>query len=211
MSSYSVSAERPDYQTLNRRAKTGLRFLLAAITSLFFLFILALMIRAQFNDWESLSAPWNPLANPAPLWVNTLMLALGSASMQWARVAARKHHRELALQVMLLAGFFTLAFLVGQVWLWRQLSALGFYASANPANGFFYMLTGVHAVHMLGGLIGWSKTLLSAKRYANEKFSTAVELCAIYWHYLLGIWLVLFALLVCEPETFAAIASFCGF
>lgn len=210
MNTYPLS-EPLDTPTLNRQAKTGLRFLLAAITSLFFLFTIALLTRAQYQDWEALSAPWNPLAHPTALWINTAFLALSSVCMQWARVSARRQHNKSARQALLLAGIFTLAFLLGQLLLWRQLNALGFYASANPANGFFYMLTGVHGLHMLGGLIAWSKTTLSARSDTPEKLSNRIELCAIYWHYLFGIWLVLFALLISKPETFAAIASFCGF
>lgn len=194
-----------------RRAKTGLRFLLAAITSLFFLFSVALLIRSQYHDWEPLTAPWNPLSNPATLWINTFFLALSSASMQWARTAARRGKPDPAWQAMLLAGLFTLLFIAGQLWLWRQLITLGFYASANPANGFFYMLTGMHALHMAGGLVAWLRTARKRKPATANQFTTGIDLCATYWHYLLGIWLVLFVLLASSPETFAAIASFCGF
>jgi len=70
-------------------------------------------------------------------------------------------------------------------------------ASSNPANGFFYLLTGLHGVHLLGGLVAWVRT--SAKVRAGEdnaRINMSVGLCAVYWHFLLVVWLVLFGLLL---------------
>ena len=68
--------------------------------------------------------------------------------------------------------------------------------SSNPANAFYYLMTGLHALHLLGGLWVWSKSsikLLSGSEAKDIKLS--VELCTVYWHFLLLVWLVLFALL----------------
>jgi cytochrome c oxidase subunit 3 len=110
-----------------------------------------------------------------------------------------------------LAGVFAIAFLAGQFWVWQQFVAWGYFLASNPANSFFYLLTGLHALHLLGGLIAWG--IIVAKylqRVPLPQLSASVELCAIYWHYLLGLWFVLFALLASTPQTYEAIARFCG-
>ena len=195
-----------------RSAKTGVRILMAVISSLFFLFIVAFMIRSQIADWEHLSAPWKPLADPWRLWLNTIMLVLGSVCLQWSRVSARNGRVRRAVEGLILAGIFTFAFLIGQIWVWQQLVGLGYYMSGNPANSFFYLLTGLHAMHLLGGLVAWFKTTLKAWRGVPvQVFGASVELCAMYWHYLLGLWFVLLGLLTSSPETYAALARLCGF
>lgn len=195
-----------------RRAKTGLYVLLAVMTSLFMLFILAFLMRAQYADWRALTAPLQPLADPWQLWINTGLLIGSSAALQWARVAARRQQSRATLQGLILGGAFAIAFLVGQLWVWQQLSAQGYVVAGNPANSFFYLLTGIHGAHLLGGLVAWSRTMAKTRRDIKpERLSASVELCAIYWHFMLAVWLVLFSLLISTPETFAAIAKFCGF
>jgi cytochrome c oxidase subunit III len=79
---------------------------------------------------------------------------------------------------------------------WRQLQAAGYYATSNPANAFFYVLTGLHGLHLLGGLFVWAGA--ASRMYQGRAGTTrlSVELCTVYWHYLLLIWLVLFGLLL---------------
>ena len=75
--------------------------------------------------------------------------------------------------------------------------ALGYYASSNPANAFFYLITLLHGVHLLGGLVAWARTSDKVRRgIAVEKVRLSVELCAVYWHFLLLVWLVMFAMLL---------------
>lgn len=201
--------EPPDAfrQGAERRARAGLLVFLAVVTSLFFLMILAFMIRSQFTDWEHLSAPWQPLAHPWQLWINTAMLVLASLALQWARVASRRGNLRTVRESLLLAGGFTIGFLFGQLWIWRQFAAAGYFASANPANAFFYLLTGIHGLHLAGGLVAWGRIMARPV----EQSATAIKLCSLYWHYLLALWLVLFALLTASPEAFAAFAALCGF
>jgi len=193
------------------QAKTGLRVLLLALSSLFFLFIVAFMGRSQFPDYESLTAPWQPLVQPWALWANTGLLVCASASLQWARMATRKNQRHQAIEGFIIAGIFTLAFLAGQVSVWLQLMSTGNLVTGNPAYSFFYLLTGLHALHLVFGLVGWAITSLGIWRgLPFERTSVRIELCATYWHFLLAVWLVLFALLTSPPETFEAFAALCG-
>jgi cytochrome c oxidase subunit 3 len=94
-------------------------------------------------------------------------------------------------------GGLTLLFLAGQLAAWQQMSSSGYLMRSNPAVAFFYMLTAVHGLHLLGGLLVWGRTLV--RMWAGAELvdiHLSVKLCSIYWHYLLLVWLVLFALLL---------------
>ena len=171
-------------------AKTALVVFLAVATSLFALFISAYAMRMHVGDWIA-------VPEPRLLWWNTGLLVVTSAAMQWTVAAARRGDADALRTALTATGGLTVAFLVGQTIAWRQLHDAGLYIGANPANGFFYLLTAVHAIHVIGGLVAWARTTLRAWRGAPPAAMTlSVELCAIYWHFLLAIWLVLFALLL---------------
>lgn len=192
-------------------AKVGLRLFLAVVSSLFLLFLIAFILRSQIPDWQPLTEPMAPLAQTGSLWLNSLFLIAASIGLQWARVAARRGHGKTTVVAFILGGALAIAFLAGQFWVWQQFAAQGYLLAGNPANSFFFLLTGLHALHLLGGLIAWARTL--SKLLLGEpvqSLSASVELCAIYWHYLLALWLLLFALLTSTPQTYEAIAAFCG-
>ena len=94
-----------------------------------------------------------------------------------------------------------------RIWLaWRELAAQGLYASSNPANAFFYLLTGTHALHLVGGLAALARTARAAwSGRGGAQLATSVELCAIYWHFLLFVWLLLFAMLAGWADNFGVI------
>jgi len=185
--------------------KVGLGVFLAVATSLFALLISAYYMRMAGADWTT-------LAVPKGLWLNTAALVLSSAAMHWTRNAAKRGAIGRVRFGLLAAGVFTLCFLAGQLWVWQQLNASGYFVAANPANAFFYLFTAVHGVHLFGGLWVWAKA--TAKVWRGIEIGAArlsVELCTVYWHYLLLVWLVLFALLLttpprqnsCSPDAFA--------
>ncbi len=98
---------------------------------------------------------------------------------------------------LIAGGVFTISFLAGQLWAWQQLNASGYFLTANPANAFFYLLTALHGLHLLGGLLVWGRATGKVLRGAGVgDVRLSVELCTVYWHYLLLVWLVLFALLL---------------
>ena len=82
--------------------------------------------------------------------------------------------------------------------MWQHFVNLGQYASTNPANAFFYVLTALHGLHVLGGLYFWGRVTSKFLKgdYKLSNIQHAVELCAIYWHFLLFVWLVLFGLML---------------
>ena len=170
--------------------KVGLGVFLAVATSLFALSISAYLMRRDGADWR-------PLAQPMVLWFNTAVLILGSVFFQRARNAAKSGRIGGVRLGLLAGGVCTLVFLAGQLLAWRQLNAAGHFLTANPANAFFYMLTALHGLHLLGGLWVWARTTLKLQRGAAvHEVRLSVELCTVYWHFLLVVWLVLFGLLL---------------
>ncbi len=90
----------------------------------------------------------------------------------------------------------SLVFLLGQILAWRQLATMDYFEVTNPAIAFFYLITGLHGLHLLGGLVAWGRT--AARVWGDfdvVKVRQSLELCAVYWHFLLVVWLVLFGLL----------------
>jgi cytochrome c oxidase subunit 3 len=190
----AASAELATGSTLSvPPAKVGLWTLLAVITSLFGLFICAYWMRMEHGHGD-----WNPLAVPRVLWLNTAMLILSSVGMQWARAAVGRGQAERLRIALIAGGVLAWVFLGGQLLAWSQLCASGHFVASNPAIGFFYLLTGVHGLHLLGGLVVWVKTVVRMAKPGVElvDLRLSVELCTVYWHYLLLVWLVLFAVLL---------------
>lgn len=171
-------------------ATLGLRVFLAVATVLFSLLVVAYADRMTVVDWRPLSEPWL-------LWLNTALLILSSMALQWAAVSARRGQLDGVKFGLIGAGGFAFAFLAGQILVWQQLIALGYFAAANPANAFFYLITMLHGLHLLGGLVAWARTTDKVRRGSEVvRMRLSVELCAVYWHFLLVVWLVLFALLL---------------
>ncbi len=184
----------------------ALRMLLGAITILFMLFFVTFIERSQFQDFHALAGePWQPFTDSLRLWINTGVLLLASVTLHGA---AKTTNRNLAVGLLGGSAFFALLFVLLQVSVWQFLLNLGYSLSANPANSYFYMLTGVHALHIVGGLValGW----VCQRLLAGADTEVALRACATYWHYLFVLWLVLFFMLTRTPETYAMIAAFCG-
>ena len=150
-------------------------------------------------------ADWAELPSPKLLWFNTGVLILSSVALQYAQVAARRGRMVDVGDGLVAGGLFAFTFLVGQLLAWHQLNAAGYFLSANPANAFFYLLTGVHGLHLLGGLVALARAIEKVWRGKLGQVRLSVPLCAIYWHFLLALWLLLFSLLTAWVGDFAVI------
>jgi cytochrome c oxidase subunit III len=171
-------------------AKTALIVFLCVAASLFALFISAYAMRINFLDWS-------PLPQPRLLMFNTAVLVVASLAMEWTAFAARRGNLQSVRTGLLVSGVLTLGFIAGQLWVWKQLSDAGYFVATSAATGFFYLLTAVHGAHVLGGLVAWGRTSARARRGVDwPRIRLGVELCALYWHFLLVVWVVLFAVLV---------------
>ena len=173
------------------KAKLGVRTIMVVSTVIFSLFVVSYSDRMLVHDWRSLSEPWL-------LWINTVILIITSFVFHKAKVLSDKNEFEKAKNYLLLVGFLTFAFITGQLLVWQHYVNLGQYASTNPANAFFYLFTAIHGIHVLGGLFFWGRatTKLFTKNYNISKIKQAIELCAIYWHFLLIVWFILFGLMI---------------
>ncbi len=164
---------------------------LAVVTSFFALILSAYALRMELGDWV-------PMTEPQLLWTNTAMLVLASVAFQWTRSGAVKGQASRLKPGLLAAGALTAAFVIGQLVAWQQLQAGGQGVRANASNAFFFFLTGAHAAHILGGLYVWAratgKVLLG--NATGNRIRRSIELCTIYWHFLLVVWLILFGLLL---------------
>jgi len=190
--SQKVIDDQHDGKTLAlSKAKLGVRTIMVVSTVIFSLFVVSYSDRMLVHDWRSLSEPWL-------LWINTVILIFTSIVFHRAKILSDKNEFEKAKSYLFLVGFLTFAFITGQLLVWQHYVNLGHYASTNPANAFFYLLTALHGVHVLGGLFFWARatTKLFTKNYNVLKVRQAIELCAIYWHFLLIVWFILFGLMI---------------
>jgi len=161
---------------------------LAVATSFFALILSAYSLRMELGDWI-------PLTEPQLLWTNTTVLVLASIAFQWTRNAAMRGDEAKLKPGLIVTGLLTSAFLIGQYIAWQQLFASGEFITSNPSNAFFFLLTGIHGLHILGGMYVWSRATLKVFGGAAD-VRESIQLCTIYWHFLLLVWLVLFGLLL---------------
>ncbi len=173
-----------------RTYHTGMWMALVAIVMLFAAFTSALVVR------KGISSDWVATPLPRILYLNALVLVVSSATLELSR-------RSLAAG---LGGRFVgwlyattglgLAFLAGQLAAWEQLASCGVYLSTNPSSSFFYLLTATHGLHLLGGIVALVYLVFRSRRIApapNKR--TAVDVTAIYWHFMDGLWIYILLLL----------------
>ena len=169
--------------------KLALKVFLAVVAVLFMLLVMAYGGRMAYEDWR-------PAPQVSLLWANTFVLILSSVALQWAQYSVRRGRMDAMRAGLLAGGAFTVVFLFGQVLAWRQLGAMVYFEVSNPAIAFFYLITGLHGLHLLGGLVAWGRTVVKVwGNFDVAKVRQSVELCTVYWHFLLLVWLVLFGLL----------------
>ncbi len=162
--------------TIGKQTNTSvaLWFFIAVASSLFLLFSAAYVMRMNGNDWSMIDLPWQ-------LWLSTGLLTLTSVLL----AAANKTKNPYPLMA---SWGSAVLFLFAQLWVWKVLQASHITASGNPAASFFYLLTAMHGLHVLGGLVALFITIRTPS-------ALRIKLCARYWHFLLIVWLVLFAML----------------
>jgi len=178
--------------------RVGLWIFLAVITSLFGLFVSAYYMRLNGHHESGPATDWVALNEPPVLWLNTLLLIAASVAMQAARKSVQGGNVAGSFKGLLVGGLLTLAFLGGQLYAWALVRNSEFFSPLNPAVAFFYLLTAVHGLHLLGGLYVWGRTLARMRRENVEVIDVrlSVELCSVYWHFLLLVWLGLFAVML---------------
>ena len=167
---------------------TGMFIGLAGILMFFMAFVSAYIVRKGMP-----ASGWIPLQVPRLLWLNTLVLIASSFTV------ARAHSRFTAKDEDGFRHWWATTtilgtlFVAGQILAWRQLAAEGIFLASNPSSSFFYVFTGAHGLHLLGGILA----LLYVQFRATRKVArgTAIEVVSMYWHFMDGLWVFLFLLL----------------
>ncbi|MGH2372044.1 MAG: cytochrome c oxidase subunit 3, partial [bacterium] len=150
------------------------------------------------------AADWSVGPIPLMLWINTAVLLMSSAAMEWTKASARWDSVDEVRTALGATTALGIAFLVGQVIAWRQLVAAGIYMTTNPHSAFFYLFTGTHAVHLVGGVGGLIYALWKVRQStapdaggapAERVAAAVIGPVATYWHFVDGLWLYLFIIL----------------
>jgi cytochrome c oxidase subunit III len=175
--------------------KIGMWVGLASILMLFVSLTSAYIVR-QTSGLSDDAGEWARIRMPWELWVSTGMILASSVSFELARRALRRNEYRRFNALISLTTVLGLAFLAGQVMAWRHLAAQGIYLASNPHSSFFYLLTSLHAIHLLGGLVALVYlTALAVRLRIGSRQRNAVEVTALYWHFMDGLWIYLFLLL----------------
>lgn len=195
-----------------RRGRIGVAAGIVCVSALFMGLTVVYLLRLGTPHWDPVEHKnvygWKPFVLPyLQLWINTSLLLLSSVTLELARRNMEKKTEFSAmgilpprikpdlpwLNITVGLGF---AFLVGQMWVWNNLRAQGLYLYANTGSSFFYILTGLHALHLLGGLAVLLYAACGAwLRVRFESQRIAVDVTARYWHFMAVLWLAIFALL----------------
>jgi cytochrome c oxidase subunit 3 len=164
--------------------RVGLIAILISITVFFFSLVLAYY-------WRSAHPPfWQPIRLPETLWVSTALILASSVTFEAARRLFRRGQWRTAQHLLIATASLGAGFLAAQITAWRELVAQGAYLSQNPHSSFFYLFTGLHAAHLLGGLVALFVVVLG-----KSKRRELVDVVCYYWHFLGVLWLALFAVL----------------
>jgi len=171
--------------------RTGIWVALSAIAMMFAALTSALYVR------EGAATDWHHIVLPPILWFNTLALIASSITLELARrrVAAFMRGQEtdrsgpaLWLNLTMLLGF---VFVVGQYLAWLNLRSEGLYLPTNPNSSFFYVFTGVHVIHVLGGLGGLTRVMVRFRSAEHPLRRSTLDATSYYWHFMGLLWLYL--------------------
>src|SRR5687767_6589904 len=182
-----------DPESHANRYRIGMWVALASVTMMFTSLSSAYIVRANSaNDWVSLPMP-------RVLIISTILILASSVTLELARRKLRRSLTSAYTQWVVITVMLGVAFLATQLFAWRQLKAWGLYMSSNPHSSFFYLLTGAHAVHLAGGLIGLSFLWLRSRSVTSESAvltkQASADAVTIYWHFMDALWIYLFLLL----------------
>jgi cytochrome c oxidase subunit 3 len=171
--------------------RTGLWMGLAAIVMLFAAFTSALIVR------KGMSTDWVSTALPPVIYLNTVLLLSSSLTLEISRRSLAAGLGGRFGRWLYTTVFLGVAFVAGQLVAWRQLASRGIYLATNPSSSFFYLLTAAHGAHLLGGIVALFYLVLRARSIlVAPRRPVCVELTAIYWHFMDGLWIYILVLLM---------------
>lgn len=174
----------------------AIKIVLVSITALFITIAVVYFARSR-SPFH-----WDPVAAPSFLWLSTGLMLTSSWTLQNARRSFRRFRINSYARWLLVTFSLGLAFIISQLLALRQLLAQGIYLRNNPHSSLFYVVTGAHAVHLLGGMAALFYLLIRASvamrdvRLELGRQRTLVRVSTLYWHFLDALWVLLFALLL---------------
>ncbi len=162
---------------------------IVSITMLFAALTSAYIVKQSGGEWLNFNLP-------GMFWITSVIIIVSSITMQLALISARADQFKRLRGYLIVTAVLGLAFLIGQYQSWQQLVEMDVYFVGNPAGSFLYVLTGLHAVHIISGLIFLLIVIVSSfKLKIHSRSIIRIEMCTTYWHFLGGLWLYLFLFL----------------
>ena len=177
-----------------RAASIGLWVFMGVATSLFSLFAWAYVMRMSEGDAVAMALPPQLLLSTALLLAGSVALELAASAARDCAVAATPGNVARARRLLLAGGGCALGFLASQSWAWQAMLAARVMPTSHPAGSFFYLLTAMHGLHLAGGLVGWAGATHATWRHPTDG-AWRFGLAARYWHFMLAVWLGIYALL----------------
>jgi len=140
---------------------------------------------------------WLIFELPDLFLITTAIILISSGTMHWAYISVKRDNFESAKLAISLTTVLGISFLVGQWFAWQQLVKESIYLVGNPSGSFVYVISGLHGLHIVGGIVFLIVVLFSIFQFkVHSKNLLRVEMCATYWHFLGGLWLYLFVFLL---------------
>ena len=179
---------------------TGSRYRIGMWVGVASMMMLFTSLSSAYIVRSATSNDWLPLPAPRVLFLSTALLLISSITIEIARRKLKQSLQSTYSTYLLITGLIGISFLATQFTAWRQLAAQGIYLASHPHSSFFYLLSGTHAVHVVGGLVGLSFLWLGSRRKIDEPVSmvkrqASADAVSIYWHFMDALWIYLFLLL----------------
>ena len=179
-------SERPE------RSETGVWIGIFAIVMTFAALTSAMIVR------EGVALDWRHFQLPKILYLDTLVLFFSSWTLETALATLKEGEKRFSegmiwLRITLVLGGI---FVIGQVIAWRVLARQGLFLATNPSASFFYVFTAADALHLVGGILGLGYLIYKLKRTRSAARTTGIRAASLYWHFMDGLWVYLFVLLL---------------
>jgi cytochrome c oxidase subunit III len=182
--------EEPKKPLAMHPKKFGMWLFLASVMMLFMSLTSAYIVRQAEGNWVYFELP-------SLFYVTSVIIVFSSVALQLAFYFAKKDKLESVKTLLVITSVLGVAFLAGQFYGWRQLVTNSIYLVGNPSGSFLYILTGLHAIHIISAIVFLLIVCGSAiKGKINSKNMAQMEMCTTYWHFLGGLWLYLFVFLL---------------
>jgi len=184
-----------DFRFSPARYRIGVWAAIGSILMLFVALTSAYIVRsAASNDWK-------PIPMLKVLWLSTALILVSSVTIEFSRRSLRRDNNAAYSRWLINTVVLGIAFVVSQLMAWRQLVRQGVYMASNPYNSFFYLFTAAHGLHLLGGVLALTYLLFRTRRKRASvegelRRIGAADAATVYWHFMDGLWVALFMLLM---------------